>query len=229
MTACTVRIGRDRRPWASGEWRQFVGTYEREGDGCLLFCPSTPEAHRQEISAAFAEIPAPMREVALLLGLTVSTTTASLTRAGNLSTVYARWNAPWQEMAPHIEMTTTSLSPSLLAPHLTHEIFHLFLQMQDAQSRAACARAMIDLASGGLREVTDYAQGKFDTWHDTIESAAPEHAAAESRALREWLAESLCESAGKLRDCRYGRQDADVKKLLEVRRQIMDRCFQLKF
>ncbi len=224
----TRLINRDDRSWTTWEWC-FLGIFERDPTSELLYARDTPAPHRKIISAAFLKLPLKLRQPAISLGLTVSTTSGASTAAGNLSTVYGFWQAiDPMEISPHLQMTTTSLSDQLILPHLAHECTHIFWACQPQQARAKYREAMSKNVDPDFLEVTEYAERAFRNWQWALAADEDNHVLTwRARTLEHWVIESLCETVGKLCHPAYGRQGASISRLLEARQAAIQECFQL--
>lgn len=226
--APTKIISWSGRSWVNRELQAFCGTYELDQASGLYFASETPKGHRRLISRLFLRLPEELREAALYLGLTVSTTSARKTRSGDQSAVYGAWDRGHAQISPHLEMTETSLSDALAMPHLLHECAHLFWSIQSAAAKARYTRAMVALVVPAFVEVTTYAQHFFDEWQDSRALNGFAAAHRENRALEKWVTESFCESAARLHCPDYKAEEGrEVDDLLLARREAMERCFTL--
>jgi len=129
MSIPTVRtITRNERAWLNREFQMFCGRFELDQSSGLFFAELTPGYHRQMIGEDFLALPLKLREVALYLGLTVSTTKEQRTSSGHASAVYGDWDRPHSKISPHLEMSVASLdSTRLCLAHLAHECFSSLL------------------------------------------------------------------------------------------------------
>src|SRR5262249_40308093 len=127
------------RPWATGKRVIFLGKFELDDESGLYFQQFTDDKHRSAIVAAFARMPAQLRQVAVAAGLTLSTSGWAKTLERNSSTFYSGFsqerNTP--PTSPHIEFGDESLTDELLLAHFTHELSHLFWASLPAQKREA--------------------------------------------------------------------------------------------
>jgi hypothetical protein len=205
-------IGRSDRPWVNKELQQFVGRFELDAQSGLYFDCHTPSEHRALISATFLKLPVLLRNAAITLGLTVSTTMRGRTRSGHLSTAYGAWDeSDPARISPHIEMSIVSLSPELIVAHLAHEISHVFWAVQSQSAQALYTGMMRKLALPNFQDVTEYARQFFA-----------------KGVLDKWVLESFCETVGKLCYPAYGDpESAAVVSVLAARHAAMQSSFGL--
>ncbi|MBS2004345.1 MAG: hypothetical protein JST44_22750 [Cyanobacteria bacterium SZAS LIN-5] len=214
------------RSWVRREYQQFCGRYELDETSGLYFDSDTPSAHRKLISRNFLELPRPLREAALYLGLTVSTTSNRCTVSGNQSAVYGDWERQDNRIMPHLEMSASSLSSALSLPHLVHECCHLFWAVQSKAAKLAYIDQMVALVerfgADDFVEVTGYAQDYFEEWRKLINADGYAIATRRNRALEKWAMESFCESVAKICCPSYKQDEArQTDELLQERLRIM--------
>lgn len=219
------------RPWMRREYQQFCGRYELDDPSGLYFDSETPATHRMLISRNFLRLPRQLREAALYLGLTVSTTNNRGTASGNQSAVYGDWERQDNRIMPHLEMSASSLNSALSLPHLVHECCHLFWAVQSKAAKLAYIDKMLALleerfGTDDFVEVTGYAQDYFDEWRKLLDADGYAIATRRNRALEKWAMESFCESVAKICCPSYkqdeGRQTGD---LLQERLKVMSEEF----
>lgn len=234
MSIPTVRtITRNERAWLNREFQMFCGRFELDQSSGLFFAELTPGYHRQMIGEDFLALPLKLREVALYLGLTVSTTKEQRTSSGHASAVYGDWDRPHSKISPHLEMSVASLdSTRLCLAHLAHECSHLFWAVQPEPARAAYIQKMLALVekfrAGGdeFVEVTAYAQRQFDALNLLPESDDPGIVARRARLINKWAMESFCESVAKLCFASYQSEEGrQTDELLAFRLQAMKEEF----
>lgn len=224
------------RSWVRRQYQQFCGRYELDESSGLYFDVETPLAHRKLISRTFLRLPKQIRQAAIYLGLTVSTTSSPSTLSGDQSAVYGDWDRAHFQISPHLEMTEASLSSQLVFPHLLHECCHLFWAIQTRAARAAYindiraqAEEIKDQDDNGFIEVTTYAQSFFDDWQATLlleEFSGVHH--RRNLALTKWVTESFCESVAKI--CFRAYKESEERytdDLLELRQAAMAEHFEL--
>ena len=176
----------------------------------------------------FVQLPPQIRQAALYLKLTVSTTQSSRTLYGDQSAVYGAWDQAHSQISPHLEMSATSLTPTLCFPHLVHECGHLFWAIQTNAARDQYASANMALVTTNFTEVTKYAQDYFDGWHRLLRSDDPAMQQRRDAARQKWLMESFCESAAKICCPAYkGEENRHTCDLLKARQQIANDTFGL--
>jgi len=199
---------------------------ERSG---LYFDWETPIAHRKLISRTFLKLPKQVRQAAIYLGLTVSTTDRPCTVSGDQSAVYGAWDRPHSQISPHLEMTETSLTPELVFPHLLHECCHLFWAIQTKAAKATYTNETTALLDDEFIEVTTYAQSFLDAWQQSLLIADGFGIQQRrNRALDKWVMESFCESVAKICCPTYKeREERHTQQLLEWRQAAMAEHFDL--
>ena len=225
----TRTIGTFERPWLNRHYQRFSGRFQLDKASGLYFDSETPAAHRKLISATFLQLPKTLRDVAIYLGLTVSTTDMPGTLSGSLSAVYGSWDsADHSRISPHLEMTTISLTPEFVFPHLVHECSHLFWAIQSKAAKARFTREMLDIVVHSFVEVTDYAQDYFDEWQELLGQEIPFIQQRRNRALDQWVLESFCESVAKLCCPLYKQKEGrQTDTLLEARQAAIAEHFDL--
>ncbi len=217
------------RSWVRRQYQQFCGRYELDEKSGLYFDQETPLAHRKLILRTFLKLPKQVRQAALYLGLTVSTTSNRSTLSGDQSAVYGAWDRPHSQISPHLEMTETSLTPELVFPHLLHECSHLLWAIQTRAAKAAYTNEIRTQVDDDFIEVTTYAQSFFDTWQQVL-LLADGIGIAQRRnlALDKWVMESFCESVAKICCPTYKeREERHTEALLELRQAAMAEHFEL--
>jgi hypothetical protein len=214
-------IGFSERPWALNKQLQgFTGRFYLDADTGIYFQQGTPEEDIAKIKRALAGVPQILRDNAVELGVTMSTT-PYLTRMGNSSTTYADWRrkgTPW--VSPHIEIGGNSLDGELAA-HLVHEFSHLFFDNLSTQMQDLWIEMLAESAHDSLFEVTRYAQSYFVEWRGTLKlpNNASYRQAHQLSSLRTYAKEAFCETAAVLSHPSYrdGRCNVD----LPLRRRTM--------
>jgi hypothetical protein len=225
----TRTIGTFERPWLNRHYQRFSGRFQLDKASGLYFDSETPAAHRKLISATFLQLPKTLRDVAIYLGLTVSTTDMPGTLSGSLSAVYGSWDhSDHCRISPHLEMTTISLTPEFVFPHLVHECSHLFWAIQSKAAKARYTRKMMSIVDQPFLEVTDYAQDFYDEWHELLGQEIPFIQQRLSRTLDQWVLESFCESVAKLCCPLYKQKEGrQTDTLLEARQAAIAEHFDL--
>ena len=228
-TATIKTLSWGDRSWMSRQYQQFCGRFSLDEPSGLYFDVGTPDAHRKLISRTFLKLPKQVRDAAIYLALTVSTTSATHTLSGNQSAVYGAWDRPHLKISPHLEMTETSLTSELVFPHLLHECCHLFWAIQSRAAKAAYTDEMRELLDDDLIEVTSYAQSYFDTWQELLLiSDGFGVQQRRNRALDQWVVESFCESVAKICCPTYKEgEERYTEQLLERRQAAMAEHFKL--
>lgn len=221
-------ITRSERSWVNREYQIFCGRYELDEASGLFFDEVTPASHRSLIAGDFLLMPRRLRDAALYLGLTVSTTNKMRTMSGNNSAVYGDWERPHSLISPHLEMTALSLTSALRFPHLVHECSHLFWAVQAKTPMQAYVGKMLALVEricgggGDLFDVTAYAQRFFDEWRELPDANDAGMVARRRRAFEKWVVESFCESVAVLCCAAYrDRHGVDTDALLAYRLEAM--------
>jgi hypothetical protein len=191
------------RHWASGKYRCFLGRYNLHDCGIYL----DPWVGRKEaklVVAAFKQLPPALAQLAVKHELTVSTAAYPWTAAGNASTIYADWHSSNQELlSPHIEFGSRSVE-SLLVPHFTHEVSHLFWKTAPLARRLRYIEFLKKTMKLGDKEVTEYADDHFGDYiryvskEDTTRDSAARKTVTELY-LNGWAEESFCETVACLR------------------------------
>lgn len=217
-----------QRQWATREFQRFCGRFELDEHSGLYFDCETVQNHKALISKTFPHLPTSVRQAALYLALTVSTTQNAHTINGDQSAVYGAWERDHAHISPHLEMSAASLNSELILPHLIHECCHLFWVIQDKDARQRYTNEMIRLVSDDFVDVTLYAQRWLLDWKrqpDTTDGATQER---RRRALNKWVTESFCESVSRL-CCPWYKSDErlDASGLLERRHQAISNNFGL--
>lgn len=225
-------ITRNERSWVNREYQLFCGRYELDQASGLFFDQVTPAFHRNLIAGDFLLMPRSLRDAALYLGLTVSTTNKLRTISGNHSAVYGDWERPYSLISPHLEMTALSLSSALRFPHLVHECSHLFWVVQTEAAKSAYVRQMVALVEDvcvvgtNIVDVTAYAQRFFDQWRNLPDADAPGMVKRKKRVFEKWVVESFCESVASLCYATYrDSRGPDVDSLLAARLKAMREDF----
>ncbi len=230
MPAKTIKtISWTDRSWVRRQYQQFCGRYELDERSGLYFDVETPLAHRKLISRTFLKLPKQVRQAALYLGLTVSTTSNPSTLSGDQSAVYGDWDRAHAQISPHLEMTEASLAPELVFPHLLHECCHLFWAIQTRSARTAYTYDIAAQVDDDFIEVTTYTQSFFDAWQKALlleDSPGVLH--RRNLALNKWVMESFCESVAKICCPTYKEsEERHTEALLEMRQATMAEHFEL--
>jgi len=150
------------------------------------------------ISNTFIQLPVPLRQAAIYLGLTVSTTQNPHTLSGDQSAVYGSWSSDHSHISPHLEMSETSLSSVLIFPHLLHECSHLFWAIQTQTAKDRYKSLMMATCKTGFVEVTTYAHGFYNEWQKLLLMDGFAIQQRRANALDKWVVESFCETVAKI-------------------------------
>ena len=221
MSTGTLTLNLSNRSWATREYSCFQGTFELDADSGLYFDPSTPEAHKARIRATFACMPPQLKQIALRMQLTVSTT-AGKTRANNgYCTIYGHWSSyrPW----PHLEISLGSLGTELFYGHLVHELSHLWWFAGSEYMRTQFAHELIESQIESMVEITGYVHNKYLTWLHAVKTDQP--SGTQKAYLTLWALESFAESAAACVVAGYQSNECNVD--IEVRRSMIQSVAQL--
>jgi hypothetical protein len=234
MEAKTDRvITWNERPWVRRQYQQFCGRFVLDEASGLFFDCHTPEWDRRLISSNFSKLPSALREAALYLKLTVSTTSNDYTLSGNESAVYGDWERKHDQISPHLEMSAASLHSASAFPHLVHECCHLLWAILSRTAKTAYIEKMVavveELGTENFVEVTSYAQSYFDEWRHLIGAEGVGVDFRRRRVMEKWAVESFCESVAKICCPTYKEAEKrDASQVLEARLKVMREEFDFK-
>lgn len=232
MSPATIRHVRTKdRQWINKELQAFCGSYQLDDASGLYFDLDVSDEHRELISQTFLKMPRALRNIAIQLGLTVSTALFGTTKYGARSAVYGAWDArDIRDISPHLEMSSYSLTPQFIMPHLVHECCHLLWAVKRFD-RLAFIQEMIYLIDTKFVEVTGYAQSYFDEWQELVQmESSPGLSLRREYAQQKWAMEAFCESVAKICCPSYkSYENRYTGELLDCRRVLVAKHFGLLF
>ncbi|MGH9552238.1 MAG: hypothetical protein ACRD3W_22825 [Terriglobales bacterium] len=207
MAESTRTITSRERPWATNRYRVFLGNYVLDSKSGLYFHVSVSAAQRRLISRTVMQVPAPLRQLACSMGLTVSTNYGLTTAGHQGSTLYADFKQRDRQLiSPHIEIGSYSFSsPELLLAHLIHEHAHIWWGCLQDDEREQFRRYLRASCKGsGVTEVTRYVQSFFAEWLRVLkikESYGENHRRC---TMDDWSRESFADSCAAICVPGYG-------------------------
>jgi hypothetical protein len=227
-----LKIGPKERHWAhppaDRSWQRFWGTFELHPASGLYVELGSNATHLKNLARAFQNLPEQLQ--ALGREWCVTFNFAELfTANGNASTFYADFNQRSKELiSPHIEMGKTSLQPSYIRAHLSHELSHLYWRTRTEQERDQFRQFLRETCSQRTIEITEYVHEHFETCLQITGARANALLAWDKPTIFErWVEESFCDTIAVLVDPDYPSYDRSSTVDLAIRKMAICSIFGL--
>ena len=213
------------RPWAGKRFQNVLGVFHEHD--CGLFLSSDVSAKNvSRIVQAFRSAPLQLVELAREHELTLNVSYLGSTSNDNVCTIYGV--ADGVNVSPHLEIGRSAFGPDL-APYIVHELCHLYWRVLPDQKRRKYRRFLVESTDADEREVTEYAQSKFEAYLEHKSRVGKLKNAELYLEFLEsvWVVESFCETVAMLRVPEYKSEEdwqatVNLKKRGKAIREIVD-------